>query len=137
MNGGMDGGGLDGRGDTGIGGGEDGGGREGGGPAGGDCGGSGGGGAHSDDWPANRISAPSWDAPLPHAVANVASMYPLLDEKKNCTPLMAWLSLSEFGSLGLSPGRPGTVPVNVRPSSSMRTDVYTVLPDDGRNGVFT
>ena len=44
---------------------------------------------------------------------NEASTKPLLDEKKNCTALPAWLSLSTFGSVGRSDGKPGTVPVNV------------------------
>ena len=67
---------------------------------------------------------------------NEASTKPLLDEKKNCTALPAWLSLSTFGSVGRSDGRPGTVPVNVRASKSTSIVVYTTWSDDGRSGVL-
>jgi hypothetical protein len=60
-------------------------------------------------------------------------MKPLRDGKKNCTALFACVSLSAFGSDGLS--TLGTVPVNVLASRSCRTVEYTVFPDDGRSGV--
>jgi hypothetical protein len=74
-------------------------------------GGKGGGGAHSAESPANRRFRPV-HVSLP-VTLNVASMYPSSGAKKNCTPLAAWSSVSDVGSVGWSSLVPAAILVNV------------------------
>ena len=60
-------------------------------------------------------------------------MKPLLDEKKNCTALVACVSLSALGSEGGM--LLGTVPLKVPALASTPTVEKTLLSELGRSGV--
>ena len=114
------------------GGGDGGGGTSGGGSEGGDAGG---GGVHSDESPPSRNDRPPSQLPLPLCTtASVASTYPLVAAKKNCTPRDAWPSERPSGELGRSDALPTAVPVNVCASAPIWIVDATTVSPAGRSG---
>ena len=63
-------------------------------------------------------------------------MYPTDGRKKNCTPRLAWSSLSTVGLDGSSAASPSDGDVNTLPESSSMTFGATSLSELGRSGAF-
>lgn len=63
-------------------------------------------------------------------------MYPSAGRKKNCTPRLAWSSLSTVGSDGSAAATPSAGELNTVPVSSCCTLEPIALSVVGRSGVF-